>query len=44
MDIGALGAATQLQGGQRTQPAGMAGLMASGDVELQAERARSRTR
>jgi len=26
MDIGALGAATQLQGGQRTQPAGMAGL------------------
>jgi hypothetical protein len=26
MDIGALGAATQLQGGQRTQQAGMAGL------------------
>jgi hypothetical protein len=29
MDIGALGAATQLQGGQRTQQAGMASLKAA---------------
>jgi hypothetical protein len=29
MDIGALGAATQLQSGQRTQQAGMAGLKAA---------------